>query len=210
MNNECIVKLLFLAGVIYLVLTYLNYTENFTYDLSKHDTNKPVNISLFIDDIKYVFISFEDLKKEHKDKVILGLKDNKKFANPKGPAKNENQYDLANGIYMKVPIFIVKESEISNLTDNKIVGFKLKGDKEYKLVPVVSGVTKNDEFLFDDGDLGMLYHSNIGNNYALVTSNGFIENKKLSPITFGELKLNVFSKEKVPNNDNKYKVVMTQ
>jgi hypothetical protein len=210
MNTESVVKLLLLAGVIYLIVSCLNNTENFTYDLSKHDTTKPINIGLFIDDIKYVFISFEDLKKEHKDKVIAGLKENKKFANPKAPAKNENSYDMANGNYIKVPIFIVKESEVSNLTDNKTVGFKLKGEKKYRLVPVVSGVTKTDKFLFDDEDLGMIYYSNTGNNFLLVNVDGLVEHKKLLPVTFGDLKLNVFGKEKVSKDDKKYKVVMTQ
>jgi hypothetical protein len=210
MNTECVVKILLLAGIIYLLVSCWNQTENFSYDLSKHNPSKPVNIVLFIDDIKYVFISFEDLKKEHKDKVIAGLKDNKNFINPKAPAKNENLDDLANGTYMKVPIFIVKESEVSDLTDNKIVTFKLKGDKEYKLVPVVSGTTKVDEYLFGDEELGMLYYSNTGNNQILVNSEGFLENRKLQPIGFGDLKFNVLSKERAPKDDKKYQVVITQ
>ncbi len=210
MNTESVIKLLLFIGVIYLIIQCWNYTELFTYDLSKHDVKKPVNISLFINDIKYLFISLEDLKKEHKDKVIAGLKNNQKFANPKAPAKTENSIDMANGIYMKVPIFLVKESEISNLTNNKTVSFRLKGNKEYRLTPVVSGKTKIDEYLFNDEDLSMLYYSNTGNNHLLITADGFVENKKLQPITFDDLKLYVFSKEKVSKDDKTYKVIITQ
>lgn len=210
MNTECFIKVLLLAGIIYLIVSCWNQTENFSYDLSKHDPEKPVNISMFINDIKYVFISFEDLKKEHKDKVIAGLKDNKNFINPKAPAKNENPDDMANGTYIKIPIFIVKESEVVDLTENKTVNFKLRGDKEYRLIPVVSGNIKTDEFLFNDDDLGMLYHSNTGNNHVLVTAEGFVQNRKLKEVSFGNLKLNVLSKDEIPKDDKKYKVVMTQ
>ena len=45
---------------------------------------------------------------------------------------------------------------------------------------------------------------------AALNTDGLVEHKKLLPVTFGDLKLNVFGKEKVPKDDKKYKVVMTQ
>jgi len=215
MNAECVIKLLFLIGVIYLIGSYLNNTENFENNtninkilsLYKHDYNKSLNISLLVKDINYVFISFEDLKTEHKNKVINGLINHTNFANPEPPAKKENLHDMLNGLYIKKPIFIVKESEVSNLTDNKIVSFKMRknSDLSYRLIPIVAGVTKTDEYLFFDENLGMIYYSNTGNNPIRFNTNSFLKNKGIIPVTFTDLELYVFGNE-IQSEDVKYKI----
>ena len=215
MNTECVIKLLFLIGVIYLIILYLNNTVNFKNNtkihkilsLYKHDNNKSINISLLVKDINYVFISFEDLKTEHKNKVINGLINHTNFANPKPPAKKENLDDMNNGLYIKKPIFIVKESEVSNLTDNKIVSFKVRknSDLTFRLIPVVAGITKTDQFLFFDENLGMVYYSNTGNNPILLNTDGMLKNKGIIPVTFTDLELYVFG-NKIQSEDIKYKI----
>ena len=218
MNNNCIIKLIFLTGVIYLIISSCNCTEKFTTLNNKSDEvdTDEVDITLIIDNVEYVFISFDNLKSTPKNKVIEGLKNNINYMRPPfgSKSKAENFKTFNDGPYEKIPIFIVERKQFTQLTMGPIVSFKLikynNSNTDFKLTPIISGVVKHNEYLFDDQKSGLLYYTNSGDNHVIINNNDFKINKTLLPKKFGTLNmLNVLSNDIVTTNDN-YKVNITK
>ena len=136
------------------------------------------------------------------------MKNNNNFGYPSAPLAIENPGDLRTGNYIKLPIFLVKDADLNNLTNGVTTIFNLypiSDTGNYKIAPVISG---RSGLLYDDilqngnSSLEMLYSSSKGNNFVVVNSNTntLTINKDVVNLLIDDLPLFVFSSNIVSSN----------
>jgi hypothetical protein len=202
MNTEDIIKFLLIIGVIYLIFNCYKSQENFSYDLTKHDADKPVDLSIFQNDIKYLFVSFIQLKDELKKAITDELVKNEAYV-----VMRENILDVPKGKLVKIPIFLVKESQLNEIADSNMQ-FKLHsfGPNLFALKPIE--VDKGVYFVYHDTDLKMLYYSNSGkiSQILKINKDGFEVNKNIVEKKIGDKVLYLLE----DSEENKIKVEISQ
>ena len=206
---EIILKIFILLGVIYLLTMCMGIQENFA-NIETLKINNPIELTMFINDVAYSFISFDQLKQIYKKMIISTFSKNKDFVDFK-----ENITNLNKGEFIKTPVFIVKTSELSQLidSDNNKLEFKLLLDSvpKYALIPVLNSKIINDKYLYYDDKLNMLYYVKEGisnsDNIIHITNDGFVKNFSIVPDPeLSDLKLNNFNYNKKINEKNKIKI----
>jgi hypothetical protein len=192
---DSVIKILFLIGVLYLI--YVCWTsetrEKFTIDISNLNLEKPVSLDMYVNDIKYVFISFENLKNEYKEIIKKFLNENMEFV-----SQNENIEAIKEGKYYKMPAFIVKESQLKDFTEGNVMEFRLlNSNGEFTLIPVVNGISVSGNLMYMDTELNVLYYAyDSRRSFRLkVDKDGFVPPRSIKIATFGINDLYVISND---------------
>lgn len=189
MNCETIIKTILLLGFIYIF--YRSYVsdniEKFSYDITKHNNQKPVKLSIFNKDIKYALVSMDDLREEYQKTIKEHLLDQ---TNPISKIFMDNRENINEAInnkdtyrYYKTPVIVVKESELTRYTDKPALDFMLvNSDGGFVLSPVT------DKYLYLDENTGYIYYAVDGNISDMITVNvdGFVNPKFIKSIKFND------------------------
>ncbi len=194
---ENILKLLLLLATIYLLTTCYNCgmvdskQEKFNNILSLNST-KPVDLTMYVNDVSYSFISLNQLKEEYKKPIVAALEKNADFINYK-----ENIDNFKNGIMTKIPVFIVKTIDIQKFTEGKKLEFMVVPNSvpNFVLLPVINSKDIKNNYLYYDEKLDMLYYAENGvvssNDIINITNDGFV--KKFNIISDPEFSnLNIY------------------
>ncbi len=203
---ENILKLLMLLAAIYLITSCYNCNasnskqEKFNNILTLN-TDKPVDLAMYVNDVSYSFISFDQLKDEYKKTIISALEKNNQFTN------NENLNDVKNGILIKTPVFIVKTIDVEKLVNGKQLEFIIvpNGVPNFALVPVINSNKVKGKYLYYNPVLDMLYYTKERtseiSNIINITNDGFA--KKFNIISDPEFSnLNLYILNPTQNESN--------
>lgn len=159
MDTNFLIKLFILFGILYLMLECTCVNEHFSYDI-----NKPVTIKLKNKDDEMVFIDFSQLNDNIKNNII------DKFIKTEYLIK-ENEIEIKKGIFYKNPIFLIYKKDLSkytNLSDTNIKFNLVNDENNFILIPIINGNIKENQYLYSDNNLGIMYFSEHGKNKHLV------------------------------------------
>lgn len=171
---ERILKFSLIIMIIYLTWKCFNFNEFFA-DIME---NKKV---LFKSNSEnYVLISFEDMKEEYQKKVVDELLKNTEFINMK-----ENTTDINNKIFYNVPLFLVKENDITKYTNNNTLSLNLNKESSdnnkdiYIFMPKVNNELKTDKYIRTNSKIDFMFYSKTNGPLLKSYTDGLVKNKYL-------------------------------
>ena len=167
MNSECMIKSLLLFLVIFLIIKCLFNKETFVnIDLTSEKISekikkfKPVEVEI---DNDYVFVTLRQLEKDKQKLVIDKLLNDSKFMDVK-----ESKEEVEKGFFYKTPIFLVPKKEV--ISNNKLNFILISVSGAYALSPKSDKIL-DQEYLFYNEQLGLLYSARGGSNDDIVRIN---------------------------------------
>jgi hypothetical protein len=167
MNSECMIKSLLLFSVIFLIIKCLFNKETFVnIDLTSEKISekikkfKPVEVEI---DNDYVFVTLRQLEKDKQKLVIDKLLNDSKFMDVK-----ESKEEVEKGFFYKTPIFLVPKKEV--ISNNKLNFILISVSGAYALSPKSDKIL-DQEYLFYNEQLGLLYSARGGSNDDIVRIN---------------------------------------
>lgn len=167
MNSECMIKSLLLFLVIFLIIKCLFNKETFVnIDLTSEKISekikkfKPVEIEI---DNDYVFVTLRQLEKDKQKLVIDKLLNDSKFMDVK-----ESKEEVEKGFFYKTPIFLVPKKEV--ISNNYLNFILISVSGAYALSPKSDKIL-DQEYLFYNEQLGLLYSARGGSNDDIVRIN---------------------------------------
>lgn len=172
MNTECFIKSFLLIVVIFLIISCWTNKETFveidftsTSLVEKIKEYKPIELEL---NNTHVFVSFDQLKEEHKKIVIDKLKNNSDFM------VGETIQDVEKGIFYKTPVFIFDKNEVN---DNKLNFVLIPESGSYALSPVLPNKNSGEKYLYLNKELGLIYYAKTGpnNDTIHINNDGFVK-----------------------------------
>jgi len=201
MNTECFIKSFLLIAVIFLIIKCWSNNEPFAnIDFTsailaeKIKKFKPVELEL---NNTYVFVSFNQLKEDQKKIVIDKLKNDTNFMDSR-----ELKQDVEKGIFYKTPIFIVPKNEALS---NKLDFILISEGGTFALSPRINNTTQDEEFVYFNKNLGLLYSARTGpnNDTVHINDDGFVNLLGLNNNWNGT---NLMTIQHIDNKDLKLKV----
>jgi hypothetical protein len=167
MNSECMIKSLLLFLVIFLIIKCLFNKETFVnIDLTSEKISekikkfKPVEVEI---DNDYVFVTLRQLEKDKQKLVIDKLLNDSKFMDVK-----ESKEEVEKGFFYKTPIFLVPKKEV--ISNNYLNFILISVSGAYALSPKSDKIL-DQEYLFYNEQLGLLYSARGGSNDDIVRIN---------------------------------------
>jgi hypothetical protein len=157
-----IIKLFILLTLSYLFIEY-NSCEHLS-NVETYNKQKPVSLALSEGANKYTFITFNQLKDTYKSSMLTQLLTTT-FMN------NENLVNIKLYKFKKTPILLINSSDLSkytNLTKSNITFQLVKNKTFYGMTPIINDKKQNDQYLYSDTTLGIMYYSKYGNKKDLV------------------------------------------
>lgn len=177
---EKVLKIILIIMIIYVAWRCFNMREFFTDTL----TNKKMIFTA--NNVKYVLISFDEMKQEYQDKIISELLSNNDYMNNK-----ENEFYVKNKKLYKTPLYLVKETEVNKYVTNNTLSFTLvkdgnqNGKDYYGFNPVINNKQINDKYIYYNYNLGLLFYGIAGGDIVHAFIDGFLKNKYLKPLNDG-------------------------
>jgi len=158
--------LLFLIVVLILLIIFNPKCEGFADNM----TNKKIS---FQDKsgTKYSLVPFDNLKEEYKTTIKSLLTSNSAFM------KNENAERINNtNDFNKNTLFLVKDSDINNFSENVNVTFKLvdNGNSSFAMSPIINNKEQIDQYIYFDNEI--IYYFNDGNDVLETKKNVYLKN----------------------------------
>ena len=172
MITDCFIKSFLLIFVIFLIIKCWSNNENFAnIDLldnqisEKIKKNIPFELKL---NNNYVFITFDQLKKEEQQIVIDLLKDDPNFMDVR-----EMKDGVKQGIFYKTPIFLLPIDKVES--NNKLDFVLVNYEGVYVLSPRPNYPIQKEEYLYFNEKLGLLYSCIDGptKDIIRINENGF-------------------------------------
>jgi hypothetical protein len=161
------IKSLLLFSVIFLIIKCLFNKETFVnIDLTSEKISekikkfKPVEVEI---DNDYVFVTLRQLEKDKQKLVIDKLLNDSKFMDVK-----ESKEEVEKGFFYKTPIFLVPKKEV--ISNNKLNFILISVSGAYALSPKSDKIL-DQEYLFYNEQLGLLYSARGGSNDDIVRIN---------------------------------------
>ena len=139
----------------------------------KYETfvDTPSNTNVYFQDNnnqKYILVSFDNLKPDYKQILKNMLLSNGDFM------KHENLNGVMNdNKFTKTPLVLIKENDISKMTDNLSLTFDVvPTGSNFIFTPVINNNKVVDHYIYNDYDL--LYYAYDGNNILETNKNIYI------------------------------------
>jgi hypothetical protein len=116
----------------------------------------------------YVFVPFNNLKLEYKNIFKNIIINNYDFM------KKENSSNVTNNnIFTKNPLVLIKDTDVSNMTENLDLKFNIEpNDQNVIFTPVINNTTINNNYVYND--YGLLYYAYNGNNILETNKNIYL------------------------------------
>lgn len=185
MDAQNIIKTILLIGIIYLIISSLtNVSEKF--ELTGFNSNLPLKLNMYDSNfVKYIFISFNQLKPEIRNLISTTLLNNKPFMDAR-----ENQDNVKNNIYYKSPLYIIKEGEYDKYADSKnnLLTYLVSDSGNYILTPEINKIKQSNKHIYNDPELNMMYYTvDARSKYIIrVNTSEFVEPKYLNLNSIGD------------------------
>ena len=134
-------------------------------------SNKYIDLFLKEYEKKFAEKYLKKLKEEYKTTIKSLLTSNSAFM------KNENAERINNtNDFNKNTLFLVKDSDINNFSENVNVTFKLvdNGNSSFAMSPIINNKEQIDQYIYFDNEI--IYYFNDGNDVLETKKNVYLKN----------------------------------